>query len=172
MPTERRKLSKVMKVMTKKIHMGRDEQLVLMDSGSTVNVAKIAKHFPAYAELVIPSKGSLRGETATTACGGILVNRGKCVVHGSSDGQEVSIPFQDMDVELPIVSVRKCVKAGKDVKFYEGGGQLKDRNTGKTIQIYELDNTYYMKLKAHSPEYQNLLLKKVQIPKVFARPEM
>ena len=159
-----------MKVMTRKIHVGPDEQLVLMDSGSTVNVAKIKKHFPAYEDLVIPSKGSLRGETATTACGGILVNRGKVVVHGSSDGQEVSIPFQDMDVELPIVSVRKCVKAGKDVRFYEGGGQLKDRKTGKTIQIYELDGTYYMKLKVHSPEHQNLMINKVRIPEVVARP--
>ena len=75
-----------------------------------------------------------------------------------------------MDVELPIVSVRKCVKAGKDVRFYEGGGQLKDRATGKTIQIYELDGTYYMKLKVHSPEHQNLMINKVRIPEVFARP--
>ena len=65
-----------MKIMTQHVEVGPGEQLVLIDSGSTVNVAKIAKHFPAYAHLVVPSKGSLKGETATTACGGILVNRG------------------------------------------------------------------------------------------------
>ena len=168
-PTERRKMSKVMKIMTQHVEVGPGEQLVLMDSGSTVNVAKIAKHFPAYAHLVVPSKGSIKGETATTACGGILVNRGKVTISGTTNGQKVSIPFQDMDVELPIVSVRKCVKSGKDVRFNEEGGEMKDRATGKTIPIYNLEGTYYMKLKVDDPEHNALLLDKMKIP-VFARP--
>ena len=151
-PTERRKLSKIMKILSSKIELEHDEVLVLMDSGSTINVAKIKKHFPMYAGLVIPSTGSVSGETATTACGKRLVNRGKCRIKGASDNQELIIPFQDMDVELPIVSVRKCVKSGKDVSFFEGGGELKDRATGRTIRIHEIDGTYFMKMKVHDPE--------------------
>ena len=151
-PTERKQLSKVMKILTSKINLEEGETLVLMDSGSTINVAKIKKHFAKYADMVVPSSGSINGETATTACGKKLVNRGKCLIKGKSDGQNIAIPFQDMDVELPIVSVRKCVKSGNDVSFFEGGGELRDRASDKTIRIYELEGTYVMKLKVDGPE--------------------
>ena len=141
-----------MKLQTAKIDLKDDETLVLMDSGSTINVAKIKKHFENHSHIVVPSSGSMNGDMATTACGKKLVNRGKCRIKGSSDSQELEIPFQDMDVALPIISVRKCVKSGKDVRFFEGGGELKDRATGKTIRIYEIDGTYFMKLKVHDPE--------------------
>ena len=61
-----------------------------------------------------------------------------------------------MDVELPIVSVRKCVKSGKDVSFFNGGGELKDRASGKTIRIYELGGTYFMKLQVDDPEEESV----------------
>ena len=127
-----------------------------MDSGSTINVAKMKKHFPAYADLVVPSRGSLKGETATTACGKALRNNGKCVISGTSDSQNITVPFQDMDVELPIISVRKCVKSGKDVRFFEGGGELRDRSSGKTIRIFEIDGTYFIKLKVDLPDYDSI----------------
>ena len=141
-----------MKVLTSKVTLGNDEVLVLMDSGSTINVAKVRKHFPAYVNHVIPSRGSMNGETATTACGKSLRNNGKCIISGMSDSQKIRIPFQDMDVELPIISVRKCVKSGKDVRFFEEGGELRDRNTGKTIKIFEIDGTYFIKMKVDLPD--------------------
>ena len=49
---------------------------------------------------------------------------------------EIAIAFQDMDVELPIVSVQQCVKSGNTVMFHEYGGEMKDRQTGKTIRIH------------------------------------
>ena len=80
--------------------------MVLTDSGSALNVAKIQTHFKSYANVVVPSSGSKSGEIATTACGKQLTNRGKCTVHGTADGQIIAIPFQDMDVELPIASIQ------------------------------------------------------------------
>ena len=71
---------------------------------------------------------------------------------GTADSQNITVPFQDMDVELPIISVRKCVKSGKDVRFYEGGGELRDRRTGKTIHIHELDGTYFIRMKVELPD--------------------
>ena len=47
---------------------------------------------------------------------------------------------------------------------------MTDRATGKTITIYNLDGTYYIKLKVDDPEHRNLLLDKAKIPEVFARP--
>ena len=141
-----------MKILSSKVELESDEVLVLMDSGSTINVAKINKHFKDYADLVVPSRGSLKGETATTACGKVLRNNGKCTISGTSDSQQITVPFQDMDVELPIISVRKCVKSGKDVRFFEGGGDLRDRTSGKTIKINEIDGTYVIKIKVNRPE--------------------
>ena len=152
LPEEKKRLSKVMKVLTSKVKLEDGEVLVLMDSGSTIDVAKIKEHFSAYSHMIVPSSGSLSGETATTACGKLLRNNGKCTIHGTLDNQNITVPFQDMDVQLPIISVRKCVKSGKDVRFFPGGGELKDRQTGKTIKIYEIDGTYFIKLKVDPPD--------------------
>ena len=43
------------------------------------------------------------------------------------------------------------MKSGKDVNFFEGGGELKDRATGRTIKIHEIDGTYFMRLKVDDP---------------------
>ena len=151
LPLEPKKLTKVMKLMTSKIQLEDDEELVLMDSGSTINVAKIHKHFKQYANFVVPSKGSKTGETATTASGHKIKNRGKCMIHGVMDGHDISAPFQDMDVELPILSVQKCVRAGNDVSFTEDGGEMRNRRTGKVIQIHQVDGVYFVKMKVKPP---------------------
>ena len=151
LPVEPKHLQKVMKVVSSKINCAHDEVLVLMDSGATGNTADIAAHFPDYEFFVMPSLGSSTGETATTACGAELRNRGKCTVHGQADGQEIAVPFQDMAVTLPIISVRKCVKSGKDIILFENGGEMRDRKTGKVIKIHEIGGTYYIKMKVHRP---------------------
>ena len=74
--------------------------------------------------LAVPSSGSNSGEIATTACGQQLTNRGKCTVHGTADGQTIAIPFQDMDVELPIASIPNCVSTGNTVVIHEDGGEI------------------------------------------------
>ena len=122
-----------------------------MDSGSTISIANVAKHFPAYSDFILPSRGSLVGETATTACGVELKNHGKCVVHGQAGDQEISIPFQHMDVELPILSARKCCKTGKRVVLEDGGGLLQDFKSGKSVKICEIGGVYYLKFKVNLP---------------------
>ena len=93
LPASQKHQTRVMKVVTSKVQCGKDEVLVLIDSGSTINTADIAAHFPAYENFIMPSLGSSTGETATTACGKELRNRGKCTVHGRTDGQEIAVPF-------------------------------------------------------------------------------
>ena len=56
------------------VHLEDDEMLALVDSGSTLNAADIAKHFPAFADRIVSSKAQLQGETATTAGGHQLRN--------------------------------------------------------------------------------------------------
>ena len=60
---------------------------------------------------------------------------------------DIAIPFQDMDVELPIASVQKCVKSESTAMFHEDGGEMKNRQTGKTIRIHKTEGVHYIKLK-------------------------
>ena len=87
-----------------------------------------------------------------------MKNRGKCVISGVADGQKVSIPFEDMDVELPILSVRQSVRSGQNVSFFKGGGELRDTTTDETIRIHEIEETYFMKLKVSPPSDEQLSL--------------
>ena len=48
LPANRTHLERVMRMVTSKVQCGKDEVLVLMDSGSTINTAGIAAHFFAY----------------------------------------------------------------------------------------------------------------------------
>ena len=73
------------------------------------------------------------------------------MIHGVVDGHDISAPFQDMDVELPILSVQKCVRAGNDVSFTEDGGEMRNRRTGKVIQIHQVDGVYFVKMKVKPP---------------------
>lgn len=95
----------------------------------------------------MPSSGSKSGEIAPTACEKHMTNRGKFTEHGTADGQTIAIPFQGMDVELPIASVQKSVKSGNAVMFHEDGGEMKNRQTGNTIRIHGIEGVYYIKME-------------------------
>ena len=151
-PTDSKHIKKVLRTMPVELVCGPDETLCLVDSGSTVNAAWIAKHFPAYANRVRPTAASRRGDSATTACGKKLVNKGRCVVHATAQGEEFQVAFKDMETELPILSVRKIVKRdGNDVRFRKGGGQIRNSLSGKVVNFYEHEGVYFIKLKIKNP---------------------
>ena len=102
-------------------------------------------------KLIQSTKASARGDYATTACGKTLYNRGKCIVKGTVDGDEFCVPFKDMDVELPILSVRKIVKRRNSVRFNQRGGTIKCLDTGRILKFYEHEGVYFIKLKVTDP---------------------
>ena len=57
LPVERKKLNKVMKLVSRSVELEEGETLVLMDSGSALNVAKIKTHFKPYAKLLCHLQG-------------------------------------------------------------------------------------------------------------------
>ena len=81
-----------------------------------------------------------------------LRNKGRCVIHGQVDGQEFPVVFSDVEVELPILSVRKMVKRQNDVQFTAGGGTIRNRRTGGTFHFFEHDGVYVLKLKVAAPD--------------------
>lgn len=64
-----------------------DEMVALVDSGSTLNAAHIAKHFTSYIDRIVASRAQAMGESATTAGGHKLVNEGRCRVEATVDGE-------------------------------------------------------------------------------------
>ena len=65
------------------IQLEDDERLILLDSGSSLDAADIAVDFPHYLPLVIGGSDQHSGNAATTACGGIVTNKGRVVVDAS-----------------------------------------------------------------------------------------
>ena len=134
--------------------LAEDEQWALVDSGATINAACIKKQFAMYANHVIASRAQLAGETATTANGQEMKNEGRCRVDATVDGFNFPICFQNMAVDVPIISVRKIVKHGKRVTFEEDGGTIYNRATGTTLRFEEFDGAYWIKLKVKAPSDQ------------------
>ena len=140
-PEKVARLKKVLKSMPPELKCSDEEVLCLVDSGATINAAWIERHFPQYEDLVQPTEASMNGDGATTAGGQKLKNKGRCVVHGSSQGMDLNIAFKDMETEVPILSVRKMVKKGNDVNFEKGGWTIVHRTTGRTPKLYEHDGS-------------------------------
>jgi hypothetical protein len=93
----------------------------------------------------------MNGDSAVTACGKRLVNKGRCVIKGSVQGMDLNMAFKDMETEVPILSVRKMVKKGNDVKFQKGGGTITNRATGRVLRFYEYDGVYFLKIEVNDP---------------------
>ena len=141
-----------------------DEMVMLVDSGSTLNAADIAKHFSAYVDLIIASRGQAMGESATTAGGHKLANEGRCRVNATVNGEDFPVPFQNMKVDVPILSVRKYMKNGYDFHFTEQGGYMKCRLNGKVFNFIEADGAFWIKMKISAPPGSKAK------PSVFSRP--
>ena len=133
------------------VELEEDEMLALVDSGSTLNAAHIAKHFKAYINRIITSRAQAMGETATTAGGHELVNKGRCRIEATVDGVAFPVPFQNMEVDVPILSVRKYMQNGYDFHFTEDGGHMVCRLNNKVFKFIEADGAFWIKLKVQQP---------------------
>ena len=154
----RQHLLKAMRRMPQELVCEANEILCLVDSGSTINAVWIEKHFPAYAKHIKALENAQKSRTATTACGKILHEKGRCTVFGKIEGHASSIDFRDMEVEMPILSVRKIIKKRNLVQFEEDGGYIKNRDTGHQTKFYECDGAYFLKLRIDDPEVVGQLM--------------
>ena len=76
-PGSDKKIRKILRNMPAELVCRKGEVLCLVDSGSTINAAWIEKHFAEYAHLIQKTSASMRGDTATTAGGQKMVNKGR-----------------------------------------------------------------------------------------------
>lgn len=121
----------------------------MVDSGSFVTIANCSKVFPNH--IVHPSPGSIAGVTYSNASGGDIANRGQVVItHRMDNGSDIDIPFQDGDVQIPIVSVKDFVHKKTRVKFKDLGGTMK-LPTGSVLPFVEKFGVYFIGLNVVDP---------------------
>ena len=144
-----------------------DEVLALVDSGSTINAASIKRHFPQYKKNIVKSRAQLRGDTATTAGGHELKHEGRCRVDVVMGDKEFQIPFSNMKVDIPILSVRRMVRCGNSVVFNEDGGEIINQASGHKIHFFEAMGAYWVKMKVNPPTDND---GDVPMTPVFSRP--
>ena len=124
-----------------------DEVLCLVDSGSTNDAAWVEKPFPQYVGHVKDTVKSMRGDHATTAGGAPLYNKSRVAIDRSANNLPFPVNIKDMEVELPILSVRKMVERGNDVRFVPDRGTTTHRDTGRLVKFHEHEGVCFLKLK-------------------------
>ena len=87
----------------------------MMDSGASIHAAWMQTHVPGH--FVRRSVGQENGERAHTANGKRLHNEGEFEVSGECDGILMGLIVTDMQVDIPIASVRRFVASGNNVSF-------------------------------------------------------
>ena len=63
------------------------------------------------------------------------------------DGDLHVVPYKDMDVSMPIASMRQAVDKGSDMFLTKGGGWLKHKKSGTSIRLHERLGVYFFKMK-------------------------
>ena len=71
---------------------------------------------------------------------------------GRIDDEDHEITFSDMDVTMPIASMRKAVRKGSDLIITSDGGRITNKQTGTSIRLYERQGAWFFKMKLYSPE--------------------
>ena len=67
------------------------------------------------------------------------------------EGGEHLIPFEDLPIECPIISVRKVVKKGIIVKVKGGGGYIMNIATKKKLRLIENNGNYFINIQIDPP---------------------
>ena len=127
------------------------EVWVMADTGAAVNAIKVSRDCPQYSDHVRPTASSRRGAGAECADGTFIQERGEARVAVEIDGARHVIPFKDMDVSMPIASMRRTIKCGNRLVIEEDGGTITNKTTGHQIKLHERRGTYFFKCKILPP---------------------
>ena len=97
-------------------------------------------------------RGQRRGDDALTANGGNLFNNGQFTVEGTRDDANMSVNFSNMDVELPVASVRQFAKSGYGVTFNETCGERRDPKSKAEVSFIAMGGVFVPEAQMTSAE--------------------
>ena len=72
------------------------------------------------------------------------------------DDETHMIPFEDLPIECPIISVKKIVKKKSVVTFQDGGGYILNTVTKRKLRCVERNGVYFIKLKILEPSEKKM----------------
>ena len=119
----------------------------MVDSGAGCNAAKRSKDIAKY-----KVKPGSKRRRCVLADGKEIVSEGVVYVEVDIQGERHVIPFDDLPVECPIISVRRIVRKGNLVKFKKAGGYIYNKATKKKLYFVEKNGVYFIRVKVVDPE--------------------
>ena len=120
------------------------ELIALLDSGSFTHAIDADVELPDHD--VVACDPDAPGNSAESACGGIIKKLGVVKTTGMIDDVEVDVTWNHMKVATPILSVRRLVKDGNDLYINKKGGFIINLATGKMMKVYNFQGVYYVKM--------------------------
>ena len=64
---------------------------------------------------------------------------------------DFAVPFNDMKVQLPILSLRNTMRRSHSARLNENGGYQRNSITRSKVPAYGKEGVYYLKEKIRSP---------------------
>ena len=150
-PDELRRLASLCPVDAEPLKKG--EKWVLLDTGANTSALKVERDAPQYAHLVKPTIRSRRGDTAQSACGGSITERGGVTIKCLIDDDIHRIPYRDMDVTMPLVSAKQSLDKGDNyLVLNQLGGRLINLTSKKSIRIWQRHGVFFFKATFLPPD--------------------
>ena len=120
---------------------------VVTDSGAGCHAAYRKKDFAQF-----QTKKTKDPMRCVLADGKTIQSIGIIEVETESDDETHMIPFEDLPVKCPIISVNRIVKNNnKVVTFRDGGGYILDTMTMNKLRLAERNRVYFIKLNIVEP---------------------
>ena len=149
LPNEPKAIAKLPKRKPGDDELGKGEQWLMVDSGAGTNHAKCKLLFPDYKIQDYPADRP--GPRCVAANGAPLENGGYVNLNVSIAGEDRILPMYDLSLEMLILSVRKIVRKGNYVTFRDGGGYIKNVQSGKRLYFDERQEVYSIKVQVKAP---------------------
>ena len=115
---------------------------VMVDSGSGVDGLDASRDAPG-----VPTRKAEHPIQCVTANGKTMDAEDEVALTVELDGERIDIPFSDLPLTMPILSVRKHVRRNHRCRIKEGGGYFTHNVTNKRTRFVEKEGVYFMRMK-------------------------
>ena len=119
-----------------------DEVWAMVDSGAGVDGMNVLETFPG--ANIEKAKNPIK---CFTANGEEMLADQVARLRVELDGEESEIPFSNLPITMPIISVRRHIHRGYRCRIHENGGYFRNVTTRQKSKFIEKDGVYFMKMK-------------------------
>ena len=118
------------------------EVWAMVDSGSGIDGFNASEVAPD-----VPVTESADRTICITANGEEMVADKEVQCSVELDGQVIDIPFKDLPLTMPILSMRRHIHRGHSCRIKHGGGYFRNLISRKKTRFIEKDGVYFIKMK-------------------------